>query len=155
MARLHPDPARDAEQPSREGRSAIRLRPAAGFVLAAGCWTAVLLVINRALFRLRLIEVGDLATILFQVKNAQRFHELLGNYSRFQFHHPGPAFLYILALGDWIFRGLPHICAEPANAAFLTVLLLNVACLFGAIRIFARELSTRWDKRVGQPGTRV
>ena len=139
MARLHPDPARDAEQPPRESLTASRVRPAAGFVLAACSWTAVLLVINRALFHLRLIETGDLATILYQVKRAQRFHELLGNYSRFQFHHPGPAFMYLLALGDWIFRGLLHLCPEPANAALLTVLLFNVACLFASIRIFARH----------------
>ncbi len=113
--------------------------PVLGIFLTACSWTAVLLIINRALFHLRLIETGDLATILYQVRDAQRFHELLGNYSRWLFHHPGPAFLYVLALGDGIFRGVLHVCPEPANAAFLTMLFLNVALLFGAIRVFARH----------------
>ncbi len=51
---------------------------------------------------------------------------------------PGPAFMYILALGDVVFRRLLHLCPEPMNSAFLTLLLLNVALLFLSIRIFAR-----------------
>jgi len=77
-------------------------KPITGIILAACSWTAVLLLINRALFRLRLIETGDLATILYQVRDAKRFHELLGNYSRWGFHHPGPGFMYVLALGLYI-----------------------------------------------------
>ncbi|HLI61883.1 MAG TPA: hypothetical protein VKV05_00690 [Terriglobales bacterium] len=102
-----------------------------------------MLFINRALFRLRLVETGDLATILFQVRDAERFRELLGNYSRFRFHHPGPGFMYILAFGDIVFRRLLHVCPEPANAAFLTMLLLNILLLFTAIWEFSRHCRSR------------
>ena len=99
-------------------------------ILAASVWTAVLLFIHRAVFRVKLVETGDLATILFQVRDAERFRELLGNYSRWLFHHPGLGFMYILALGDEVFRRTLHLCPEPANAAFLTMLLLNAGLLF-------------------------
>ena len=64
---------------------------------------------------------------------------MLGTIRDLNFTIQGRAFMYLLAFGDWIFRGVLHLCSEPANAAFLTVLLLNVACLFGAIIIFARH----------------
>ncbi len=110
-----------------------------GVILCACSWTAVLLFINRGLFRNRLIETGDQATILFQVRNAQLFHELLGNYSRWLFHHPGPAFFYILALGDLLFRRWLPLCPQPMNSVYLTLLLLNVVLLFTSIWILARH----------------
>jgi len=99
----------------------------------------VLLVINHNLFRSKLIETGDQATILFQVRDAEHFRELLGNYSRWHFHHPGPGIMYILALGDVVFRRSLHLCPEPMNSAYLTLLLLNVVLLFFSIRVFARH----------------
>src|ERR1700743_2832920 len=75
----------------------------AGVVAAAFAFLAAWLVVNRLLFRHALIEAGDAATIILQINNAQRFHEMLGNYSRWRFHHPGPGFIYILALGDGVF----------------------------------------------------
>ncbi len=108
-------------------------------ILSACSWTSVLLIMNRGLFRNKLIETGDQATILYQVWDAEHFRELLGNYSRWLIHHPGPGFMYILALGDALFRRLLPLCPEPMNAAFLTLLLLNVGLLFASVWIFARH----------------
>jgi hypothetical protein len=108
-------------------------------VLSACSWTSVLLIMNRGLFQNKLIETGDQATILYQVWDAEHFRELLGNYSRWLFHHPGPGFMYILALGDTLFRRWLRLCPEPTNAAYLTLLLLNAAFLFASIWIFARH----------------
>ena len=124
---------------SQPGKSPAVSKPLPAVILAACSWTAVLLVINDGLFRFKLIETGDQATILFQVRDAEHFRELLGNYSRWFFHHPGPGFLYILALGDAVFRRLLHLTPEPMNSAYLTLLLLNVAFLFVSIRVFARH----------------
>ncbi len=116
---------------------------ALAFLIAASSWAAVLLVINRALFRLKLIETGDLATILFQVRDAERFRELLGNYSRWRFHHPGPDLCMSWLLGDFVFRRCLHHLSRtrqrgvPDHAAF------NVALLFAAIWIFRRACTSR------------
>lgn len=125
-----------ASQPGE--RSSVRI-PRSAVFLPACAWTFVLLVMNRGLFRNKLIETGDQATILYQVWDAEHFRELLGNYSRWFFHHPGPGFMYILALGDTLFRRWLRLCPEPTNAAYLTLLLLNAALLFASIWIFARH----------------
>jgi hypothetical protein len=48
-------------------------------------------------------EFGDIAANSLLVQNAKHFNLLTGHYSRLGFYHPGPAILYILALGEWVF----------------------------------------------------
>ena len=62
----------------------------APILVAAVVFCALILVVNRGLFSTSLIEAGDQATNTIQVQNAAHFRELLGNYSRWHFHHPGP-----------------------------------------------------------------
>jgi len=111
---------------------------------AAVAFLCAWVVVNRSIFSQVTQDSGDTATILLQVYNAKRFHELLGNYSRWHFHHPGPAFIYILALGDAIFRDLLHLVPAPANSAALTLLLLYTFLLFATIFLFQRESRSPW-----------
>ncbi len=106
-------------------------------------FAAAVLAINAHWWRVPITEGGDFAANSLQVYHAKVFRELLGNYSRWQFHHPGPVYFYLFAAGEYLFYDLLHIVPAPANAQFLTVLLVNTALLFGSIEIFARHFSER------------
>jgi hypothetical protein len=84
-----------------------------------------------------MFEVGDYAANALQIDKAEHLSELLGNYSRFRFHHPGPAFFYVYAAGDLLFRDLLHVAQAPANASLLAGLLLQVAFFAMALAIVA------------------
>jgi hypothetical protein len=71
-------------------------------------------------FRSPLLEHGDIAVNALQVDNAKHFRELYGNYSRFEFNHPGPAFFYMYAAGEWLLHDLLHVVPSPGNAQLLT-----------------------------------
>ncbi len=105
-------------------------------------FAAAVLAINAHWWRVPITEGGDFAANSLQVYHAKMFRELLGNYSRWQFHHPGPVYFYLFAAGEYLFYDLLHIVPAPANAQFLTVLLVNTALLFGSIEIFARHFSS-------------
>ena len=105
-------------------------------------FAAAVLAINAHWWRVPITEGGDFAANSLQVYHAKVFRELLGNYSRWQFHHPGPVYFYLFAAGEYLFYDLLHIVPAPANAQFLTVLLVNTALLFGSIEIFARHFSS-------------
>ncbi len=62
---------------------------------------------------------------------------MLGNYSRWGFNHPGPAFFYLYALGEKVLHDWLHLVPAEMNAHILTIILLNTAFLFGSIRIIA------------------
>jgi hypothetical protein len=109
------------------------------FWIAAISFLAVVLWINRGLFRVPIIEDGDQAANALQIQNAKHFHETLGNYSRWTFHHPGPAFFYIFAAGEGLFRDLLRLVPAAINAQVITIILLNTFFLFGAIFFFARH----------------
>ena len=110
-------------------------------LLPAVLFAAAVLAINAHWFRVPITEGSDLAANSIQVYHAKMFRELLGNYSRWQFHHPGPVYFYLFAAGEYLFYDLLHIVPAPANAQFLTLLLVNTALLFGSIEIFARHFS--------------
>ena len=105
-------------------------------------FAAAVLAINAHWWRVPITEGGDFAANSLQVYHAKMFRELLGNYSRWQFHHPGPVYFYLFAAGEYLFDDLVHIAPAPANAHLLTVLLVNTALLFGSIEIFARHFSS-------------
>ncbi len=108
-------------------------------LLPAVLFAAVVLAINPHLFRVPLVENGDLGANSLQVYHAKMFREMLGNYSRYGFHHPGPAIFYLFAAGEWVFYDVLRIVPAPFNAQLLTLLLVNTAFLFGSIEIFARH----------------
>lgn len=107
-------------------------------------WLALgigLLLSNRALFTTPAHEEGDDAANALSIERAKHGHELYGNYSRFRFHHPGPAFFYTYAAGEWLL--LDGLKAVPArhNAHLLAGMLLQALFLAGAIGLLARQSS--------------
>lgn len=87
-------------------------------------------------------EQGDYATNAFKIARAGQGREILGNYSRFDFCHPGPAFYYVYALGELVFlRGL-HVVPGPYNAHVLAGVLLQ-SFFFAAALVMAAE----WVRR--------
>ena len=115
----------------------------ASVLIAATAFLTFLLVINHRLFSVTIHEYTDFAANALQIEKAKRFHELLGNYSRWGFHHPGPAFFYILAFGEKLFLDVFHLVPAEMNAQILTITLLNTAFLFGTIAILAKYCHSR------------
>ena len=103
----------------------------------------VVLKINHKLFSNAINEYYDFAANMLQIEDAKHFHDLLGNYSRWGFHHPGPAYFYILALGETILHDWLRIAPEAMNAHLITIILLNSIFLFAAISIFAQHCQSR------------
>jgi hypothetical protein len=106
--------------------------------ISAVAFAAVVLVLNRDLFRLPIYEYRDFAANALQIERAKHFHEILGNYSRWGFHHPGPAFFYVFALGEKVLHDWLHVVPQEMNAHIVIAVLLHTAFLFGAIAIMAR-----------------
>ena len=113
------------------------MRVNASLVFTALVFLGFVLAINWEVFRYPQIEWGDVAANALQVENAKHFRELLGNYSRWHFHHPGPFFFYLFAAGEGVFYNLLHIVPAPLNGECLAEIIFSVSCLFGSIYIFA------------------
>jgi hypothetical protein len=112
-------------------------------IFPALLFLVLVLVANRDLFTVPIIEDGDFAIYAIQIQDAKVLHELLGNNSRWHFHHPGPAFFYLFGAGEYVFHDWLHLVPAALNAHILTVILLNTAFLFTAIAIFARHCRSR------------
>jgi hypothetical protein len=80
---------------------------------------------NRFLFTDRLYEQGDSAANSILIAQAKHFTLLVGNYSREGFNHPGPAYMYVQAFGDYLFRNWLHVVPTAWNAHVLAVFALN------------------------------
>ena len=70
-------------------------------------------------------ELGDLAANAIQIDNAKHLSELVGHYSRWGFHHPGPAFLYVYAAGEIVLHDWLRLTAAPHNAHLAIGLVLE------------------------------
>ncbi|GAA5506365.1 hypothetical protein [Novipirellula caenicola] len=81
----------------------------------------------RHYFVIPLFEDGDFAANSLQIADAMRLDEIYGNYSRWEFSHPGPAFFYVYAIGQLIFHYTLGICPEEHNAQLFTGMLLQTA----------------------------
>jgi len=120
-----------------------RLPPTGLRWLACFSVIAVVLVVrNVYLFTTRVYEDSDFAANSIAVLQAKHFQLLTGNYSRLGFDHPGPAFLYIEAWGEWLFHDVTHLLPTPWNGQLLAILLLNAALLATAICVLARDGGT-------------
>ncbi len=95
----------------------------------------VLLVRNRFLFTQRFYEQGDAAANSIRIQQAMHFTLLVGNYSREGFSHPGPAYMYAQAFGQWLFLSALHVVPTAWNAHLLAVFVLNSALLALAVLI--------------------
>ena len=93
----------------------------------------LLCVRNRFLFTTRLYEQGDAGANSILIEQAKHFTLLVGNYSRERFHHPGPAYLYVQAFGEYLFQNALHVVPTAWNAHMLSVFALN--CAFVAMGV--------------------
>ena len=103
-----------------------------------------LLARSAFLFSTPLYESADPANDSILVLQAQHFTLLHGDYSRQEFFHPGPAYLYIMAAGQWLFYQLTNIVPTPWNGQLIAVLLLNSALVATAAWIIAGWAGSAW-----------
>jgi hypothetical protein len=85
-------------------------------------------------------EGGDFAANALQIRQAKVFHELYGNYSRFGFHHPGPAFFYAYALGEVVLFDALKIVPAPYNAHAITGILIQALFFTWTLAIIGRRV---------------
>jgi len=113
-------------------------------VASAVIFLVALLLKNLDLFRQPSYEWGDYAANAIQIQNAKHLHELLGNYSRWGFHHPGPAFFYVFAAGEALFHDALHLVPQAINAQVLTIVIVNLVFLFASLYIVSRHSGSPW-----------
>ncbi len=99
----------------------------------------VLCIRNSYLFSVNIREDGDSAVNSILVQKALHGRLLVGNYSRVGFHHPGPAFLYVMAAGEALFYRLLGVAASPFNGQLLGVFALNALLIGLVVSIFYRH----------------
>src|SRR6185437_8154727 len=76
-----------------------------------------------------------------QIDQAKGFHELYGNYSRFRFHHPGPAFFYVYAWAELLLCDVLKTGLSPYNAHSIAGLAVQAA--FFALGL---SIAAQWVK---------
>jgi hypothetical protein len=109
--------------------------------LALLLFTAVLLNNSELVFHTRLHEADDYAANSLQVLKAKHFNETVGNYCRFGFHHPGPAFFYLFGWGEFVFHDVARVVPTPFNGQLIALYALG-ALFFGAtVAVIAAKLS--------------
>ncbi|MEJ3747643.1 hypothetical protein WEI85_30675 [Actinomycetes bacterium KLBMP 9797] len=116
---------------------------AAAFGVAAVSMLALLLARNARVFTAAVHERGDFAANSIITTDAKHFELLVGNYSRIGFSHPGPAFFYVQAFGEWLFHDLLHAVPAPWNGQWLALLVLNAA-LLGLTLAVVHSWSRSW-----------
>ncbi len=94
---------------------------------------ALLCVRNRFLFTTRLYEQGDAGANSILIEQAKHFTLLVGNYSRERFNHPGPAYMYVQAFGEYLFQNALRVVPTAWNAHMLSVFALD--CAFVAVAV--------------------
>jgi hypothetical protein len=76
---------------------------------------------QRTLFQDPVQAWGDAAINGLSVLRAEHLQQLVGNYSRVGFHHPGPGYMYLLGAGEVFFFHLLHVVPAPYNGQLLAV----------------------------------
>ncbi|HXH86497.1 MAG TPA: hypothetical protein VNI35_06695, partial [Nitrospira sp.] len=100
------------------------------FALIAGL---VLLGSGRNFLRADGMEVGDPAVNAIAIHDAIDWTQIHGNYSRWGFAHPGPAFFYWEGAWEWILCDVTGVAASPMGAHHVAMVILNSAMLAMAI----------------------
>ena len=113
-----------------------------GLLIGLLVFTVLAIVHRTLLFAEPWHEHSDFAVNAMAIERAEHFQEIHGNYSRFGFYHPGPAFYYVYALGEQIFYRCFHLVPSPYNADVLSGLILQ-CFFFGAALVMAGQ----WIRR--------
>lgn len=106
--------------------------------------TGVLLIAKWHLIDVANVEVGDFAANSLLVLKAKKLHLLVGNYSRVGFNHPGPAILYVMALGEWLFFDCLHLVPSPFSGQIMAVALFAafwITVIFSMLRRIERSIA--------------
>jgi hypothetical protein len=88
------------------------------------------------------IELGDFAANSLLIQDAKSHFLIHGNYSRVGFNHPGPAILYVLALGEVVFHDWLHLVSSPFSGQLLAVPLYSAAWLVAIFAIVRRAVGS-------------
>ncbi len=80
---------------------------------------------NWFLFTTHLYEQGDSGADSILIEQAKHFTLLIGSYSREGFNHPGPAYMYVQAFGEYLFLNALHVVPTAWNAHMLSVFALD------------------------------
>jgi hypothetical protein len=115
--------------------SAVGRRPWWVWAIPGGLVVVLLCARNGFLFTSRLYEQGDSAANSILIAQAKHFTLLIGNYSREGFNHPGPAYLYVQAFGEYLFLNWLHLVPTAWNAHVLAVFVLNGAFVAMAVGV--------------------
>lgn len=94
-------------------------------ILFYGAVAALIIFSNRGLIGAVNVEIGDFAANSLLIQDAKSFDLLVGNYSRVGFNHPGPAILYVLAAGEWLFHDVLHWVPSPFSGQLVAIALYN------------------------------
>lgn len=89
-------------------------------------------------------EDGDFALNALQIERAKHLNEFYGNYSRFHFNHPGPAFFYVYAAGESILHDWLQVVPTPHNAHAIAGTALQVLFFALALGVAAQWIRSRW-----------
>ncbi len=136
----------DVEQASVAATSRSRRLASSRWLWPAAFAGVAFLLLARSafLFRARLYESADPADNSILVLQARHFTLLHGNYSRQEFFHPGPAYIYLMAAGQWLFYELTHLVPTAWNGQLIAVLLLNSALMATVAWIIAGWARSAW-----------
>ena len=116
-----------AAEAARGGATKMAGWRAAALVAAAPLLVHIL---GLVLVRPQIVLGGDQALIELAVRDATRFDATVGVYSHFGWHHPGPAWLYLLSV--------PYRVGAASWSLIVAVLLLNVVWVGLIVRTASR-----------------
>ncbi|MCO8642208.1 hypothetical protein KGP93_02715 [Burkholderia multivorans] len=104
-----------------------------------------LLVINWHLINVHNVEATDFAANSLLIQKAKHLDLFVGNYSRVGFYHPGPAILYVLALGELFFYDWTHLLPSAFSGQMVAVILYNAAWITAIFRILRKIAGSSID----------
>lgn len=96
-----------------------------GFLSVYFVAVALLIVANLPTIGAATYESGDFAANSLLIQDAKSFSLWIGNYSRVGFNHPGPAILYVLAMGEMVFHDALHWVDFPFAGQLIAVAFYN------------------------------
>jgi hypothetical protein len=111
-------------------------------LVAVGLWLTLSVAARHVLWGPPVLEVGDLAVNALQIDQAKSGREWYGNYSRFQFNHPGPAFFYVYALSEIVAHDLLRLTRSPHQAHLWASLALQAGFAAVALTLLSLRLNS-------------